>query len=110
MSRRRDEEIELNEWHRLRLQSYAGSRNDEAAMVRRAKTILLAADGLSNTEIGRQLGITRQTVAKTLKRFAEEGFGDWPHGGPPDDSALRDLPRSGRPRHRGESPQKTQQT
>jgi transposase len=48
--------------------------------------VLLAADGLSNAEIGRQVGMTRQTVISWRARYEAGGI-----------DALADLPRSGRP-------------
>jgi len=48
--------------------------------------VLLAADGLSNTEIGRRVGMTRQTVILWRARYEAGGI-----------DALADLPRSGRP-------------
>ena len=48
--------------------------------------MLLAADGLSNAEIGRQVGMTRQTVSSWRARYEAGGM-----------DALADLPRSGRP-------------
>jgi len=40
--------------------------------VMRAKVILLAADGLSNQQIGERLQLPRQIVSKWRKRFFEE--------------------------------------
>ena len=48
--------------------------------------VLLAAEGLSNAEIGRRVGMTRQTVMAWRARYAAGGV-----------EALADLPRSGRP-------------
>jgi transposase len=48
--------------------------------------LLLAADGLPNAEIGRRVGMTRQTVLAWRARYAAGGV-----------DALADLPRSGRP-------------
>jgi transposase len=48
--------------------------------------VLLAAEGCSNTEIGRRVGMTRQTVISWRARYEAGGIG-----------ALADLPRSGRP-------------
>jgi transposase len=48
--------------------------------------VLLAAEGLSNAEIGRRVGMTRQTVIAWRARYAAGGV-----------AALADLPRSGRP-------------
>jgi transposase len=48
--------------------------------------VLLAADGLPNAEIGRQVGTTRQTVIAWRARYEAGGI-----------AALADLPRPGRP-------------
>ena len=48
--------------------------------------VLLAAEGLPNAEIGRQVGVTRQTVIAWRTRYEAGGI-----------DALADLPRSGRP-------------
>lgn len=48
--------------------------------------VLLAAEGLSNAEIGRRVGMTRQTVIAWRARYEAGGI-----------DALADLPRSGRP-------------
>jgi transposase len=48
--------------------------------------VLLAAEGLSNAEIGRRVGMTRQTVIAWRARYERGGL-----------DALADLPRSGRP-------------
>jgi transposase len=48
--------------------------------------VLLAAEGLSNVEIGQRVGMTRQTVISWRARYAEGGI-----------EALADLPRPGRP-------------
>jgi transposase len=48
--------------------------------------VLLAAEGLPNTEIGRRVGMTRQTVIAWRSRYQAGGI-----------DALADLPRSGRP-------------
>ncbi|MEV6796045.1 helix-turn-helix domain-containing protein [Streptomyces sp. NPDC051320] len=57
-----------------------------AALVRRARILLLAADGASNTRIAARLGCSRPTVIKWRERYENAGIG-----------ALVDLPRSGRP-------------
>ncbi|MEO6835235.1 MAG: IS630 family transposase [Candidatus Tumulicola sp.] len=56
--------------------------------VLRARVILAAANGLSNTEIGRRVGIARQNVIEVRRRFEEHGL----------ESVLADAPRPGRPR------------
>ena len=54
----------------------------------RARMILLAADGLSNAEIGLRLSTRREVVSKWRRRFAIGGL-----------PALDDQDRPGRPRH-----------
>lgn len=54
--------------------------------VMRAKVILLAADGLSNKQIGERLQLPRQIVSKWRKRFFEKRL-----------AGLQEQPRRGRP-------------
>jgi CRP-like cAMP-binding protein len=39
-----------------------------------AKIILFAAEGMTNDQIGKKLGTSRQSVSKWRKRFFEQGF------------------------------------
>jgi DNA-binding MarR family transcriptional regulator len=66
-----------------RAAAYSGPYRD----VMRAKAILLAAEGVSNTEIAERLGQSRQAVSTWRKRFCEEGL-----------QGLEERPRPGRPR------------
>jgi len=50
--------------------------------------VLAAANGLSNTEISRRVGIARQNVVEIRRRFQERGI----------ESVLADAPRPGRPK------------
>jgi transposase len=52
----------------------------------RAKVILLAAEGLSNKQIGKRLEVPRQIVSKWRKRFFEQRL-----------AGLQERPRRGRP-------------
>ena len=52
----------------------------------RAKIVLLAAEGLENTEIAACLDLPRQMVSKWRKRFCQERLG-----------GLEERPRRGRP-------------
>jgi putative transposase len=52
-------------------------------MVRRAQTLLLAADGRIDEDIAEALHIGVATVERTRRRFVEEGL----------ESALRERPR-----------------
>src|SRR4051794_27062441 len=69
-----------------RLRGLTRSSTAAAGHVQRARMVLLAAEGLSNAEIGRRVGMTRQTVIAWRNRYAVGGI-----------DALADLPRSGRP-------------
>ena len=58
----------------------------EAGLARRARIVLLAAQGVPNAEIGRRVGVSRPTVIQWRNRYEAGGI-----------SALGDLDRSGRP-------------
>ncbi len=58
----------------------------EQRLVVRARVVLLAAEGRSNDEIARELGVVRQTAAKWWERFRSEGV-----------AGLGDASRPGRP-------------
>lgn len=57
-----------------------------AGLVQRARIVLLAADGLTNTDIAEQLQVARQTVVTWRKRYVDGGI-----------TALADADRPGRP-------------
>jgi putative transposase len=74
------------------LQSLAGSRTLPAGLVRRAKIILLCADGLNNEVVADQVSLSRSSVGKWRERFRQQGL-----------MGLYDERRPGRPRiHRDE--------
>jgi Winged helix-turn helix len=52
----------------------------------RARTILALADGVSQVEVARRVGLRRRIVRKWAERFVERGL-----------LGLNDAPRSGRP-------------
>ncbi|HEY6423639.1 MAG TPA: helix-turn-helix domain-containing protein [Pseudonocardiaceae bacterium] len=64
----------------------ARSTSVRAGLAHRARIVLLAAEGLANTEIARWTGATRPTVINWRNRYAAGGI-----------NALSDMPRSGRP-------------
>lgn len=78
--------LTLREGDRPRLEALTRSTSVRAGLAQRARIVLLAADGLPNTEIARRTGATRPTVLAWRNRYAEGGI-----------SALWDKPRSGRP-------------
>ena len=69
------------------LDSWTRSSSIRAGLAQRARIVLLAADGVSNTEIAVRVGVARQTVISWRERYAAAGV----HG-------LDDERRSGRPR------------
>lgn len=79
--------VELARRERKELEKLSRKATAPARSVQRARIILLAAAGLANAEIAREVGCHVDTVRKWRGRFAEaEGL-----------EALDDRPRSGRP-------------
>jgi hypothetical protein len=70
------------------LRRWANAAQARATLVQRAKILLLAAEGVADSEIAERLGVSRPTVIAWRKRYAGEGL----TGG------LADRPRRGRPR------------
>jgi transposase len=68
------------------LDQWSRSSSIRAALAERAKILLLAAQGLSNTEIAHQVGCSRPTVILWRQRYTKAGL-----------DGLGDKPRSGRP-------------
>ena len=79
--------IELDDRARDELESFANSRSLPHALVMRAKTVLLAAEGMQNIEIADKIGLSRESVGKWRRRYSEEGL-----------PGIYDKLRSGRPR------------
>jgi transposase len=69
------------------LRRWAAATQAPAAVAQRAKILLLAAEGMANTEIAQRLGVSRPTVIAWRKRYAREGL----------IAELADRPRRGRP-------------
>jgi putative transposase len=80
-------EIKLTKREREELESFANSRSLPHALVVRAKLVLLAAEGLDNLRIAERVGLSRISVGKWRKRYADEGL-----------CGIYDQLRSGRPR------------
>ncbi len=78
----------LSEQDKTTLEKIVSSRTEEIRKVQRAKMILLAASGSSNTDIANNLGISRPVVNKIIKRFSSAGV----------QAALEDAARPGRPK------------
>jgi transposase len=86
MPRRSPYSILLSAIERRELESQARKYTSPHYSVVRAKIVLLAADGLSNDEIGSRLSVPQQIVSKWRKRFFDQRT-----------AGLHDEPRTGRP-------------
>ncbi len=76
----------LREGDRGRLESLTRSSSAPAGLVKRARIVLLAAEGVPNTEIAVMVGVSRPTVISWRERYGRSGM-----------AGLGDLKRSGRP-------------
>jgi transposase len=79
--------LELSEAERSELEGWSRRRKTAQALALRARIVLRAAEGLSNTAIADELGVAKHTVGKWRERFARARL-----------DGLRDEPRSGAPR------------
>jgi transposase/transposase-like protein len=76
----------LQEADRLTLEGWLRASGLKSGLARRARILLLAADGLSNTAIAAKVGVSRPTVLSWRGRYETGGV-----------AALEDLDRPGRP-------------
>src|SRR5438067_3036257 len=79
--------LELTAEEREVLQGLTRRPTTAQALALRARIVLACADGLSNSEVSRQLGVSLPTVGKWRKRFVAEQV-----------EGLHDEPRPGAPR------------
>jgi putative transposase len=79
--------IELSQEVQKHLQSIANSRSLPHGLVRRAHIILMAADGINNQTIAKELGLSGRMVGIWRQRFINQGL-----------MGLYDDPRPGGPR------------
>ncbi len=77
----------LRDGDRQELERWTRSDRFGASAAKRARIVLLAADGVANTRIAELSGATVTTVLNWRGRYAERGI-----------AGLRDAPRPGRPR------------
>lgn len=78
--------LELTPDQKNQLQALLRRRTLEHRVATRCRALLLAADGISNVEIGKRLDLHRNAVANIRSRFMELGL-----------DSLEDAPRSGKP-------------
>ena len=100
MPRKSPYSVVLTEEERRALREVAGKYTSPYCQVIRAKVVLLAAEGLQNSQIAQRLDLPRQIVSKWRNRFSQERL-----------VGLEDRPRRGRPgvfppgdRRRGQGP------
>ena len=79
--------LALREGDRARLSALTRSSTAAAGLAQRARIVLLAAGGESNTAIAASTGVSRPTVIAWRARYEQSGI-----------AGLADLARSGRPR------------
>ena len=91
MARGRAVTIALSDRERRELERRVRRRKSSRGAARRARIVLLAADGLSNTVIAEKLGVSRLTVGTRRRRFADKRL-----------DGLDDEPRPGAPRKIGD--------
>jgi transposase len=80
-------EVVLSGDERRQLEAWARRPTSAQALAERCRIVLLAAEGLKNTEIAARLGLSRDTAATWRGRYARQGL-----------DGLLDEPRPGRPR------------
>ena len=78
--------LDLGDAERAELEGWARRRKTAQALALRARIVLRAAEGLSNTAIAAELGIAKHAVGKWRERFARlrtDGLLDEPRPGAP---------------------------
>jgi transposase len=84
--------IVLTDAERAELEGWARRRTSAAGLAMRSRIVLAAADGESNSDLARRLGVSRSTVKRWRNRFVEARC-----------NGLLDEPRPGRPRAVGDA-------
>ena len=68
-------EIVLCDEERGQLEAWTRRRTSAQALAQRSRIVLAAAEGLKNTEIAEQVGVSRNTAAVWRERFAAASSG-----------------------------------
>jgi transposase len=84
----RTKPLHLTPAQRGSLEKIVAQRSAPAGLVRRARLVLLSAEGVPGVEIARRVGLTQEQVSRIRRRFKETGV-----------EGLRDLPKAGRKDH-----------
>ena len=78
-------EIVLSDDEVLELSKLSKSRSVPIRLAERSRIVLLACKGMTNEEIGKELGMTRQKAGRWRERYADSGV----------EGIIRDAPRPG---------------
>src|SRR3954452_1095867 len=87
MANRPASALALRDGDRVELERLTRASSVRAGLVQRARIVLLAADGVGNTEIAERVGVARQTVLTWRARYRDRGL-----------AGLEDVPKPGKPR------------
>src|SRR5918994_3010049 len=79
--------LELREGDRERLSAWTRASTVRAGLAQRARIVLLAAEGVSHTDIADRVGVSGPTVTSWRRRYERSGI-----------EGLHDEQRPGRPR------------
>src|SRR3954447_10380382 len=79
--------LALREGDRVEWERLARASSVRAGLAQRARIVLLAADGVGNTEIAERVDVARQTVLAWRARYRDRGL-----------AGLEDIPKPGKPR------------
>src|SRR5262245_30563983 len=80
--------IKLSAKRRFQLEQIVARQSESAGVVRRARVVLLSADGLSGREIALRLDLSAEAVSRIRRRFCDHGV-----------DGLFERPKSGRKDH-----------
>lgn len=84
----REIEMKVSAKQRRELENIVSRPTEQAGLVRRARVVLLSADGVSGREIAKRLDLTAESVSRIRARFVAEGV-----------LGLSDKPKAGRKDH-----------
>jgi transposase len=87
MANRPASALALREGDRAELERLTRASSVRAGLAQRARIVLLAAEGVGNTEIAERVGVARQTVLTWRARYRDGGM-----------AGLEDIPKPGKPR------------
>jgi transposase len=79
--------LPLRDGDRAELVRLTRASSVRAGLAQRARIVLLAADGVGNTEIAERVGVARQTVLTWRARYRDRGM-----------AGLHDIPKPGKPK------------